>query len=130
MRNGTIRGFPRHGIFAPAGATPDAVAEGIRVIGVRSIGNTFNGIRLETEGSLVESCTLLENGSDGIDLRNGSLTVNSIARGNSGFGLSGANSTAYRSNVFTDNNGGSANPQVNSAIELGTNFCGFNTTCP
>ena len=56
--------------------------------------------------------------------------VNSIARGNTSFGLSGGNSTAYRSNVFTENNGGSANPQVTAAIELGTNFCGFNTTCP
>jgi hypothetical protein len=65
-----------------------------------------------------------------MDLRGGSLVFNSIARANSGSGLNGSNSTAYRSSVFTENNGGGASPQVNAAIELGTNFCGFNTICP
>jgi hypothetical protein len=38
--------------------------------------------------------------------------------------------TGYKDNQFSDNNGGNANPQVFGGIEIGTNICGGDTTCP
>ena len=49
---------------------------------------------------------------------------------NGGVGLTGSIGTGYGKNVFTENNGGSANPQVSGGVDLGDNVCGTNTTCP
>ena len=62
--------------------------------------------------------------------------INNIARDNGGFGLillppkSGSDTSGYATNVFVNNNGGNANPQVDGGTEIGRNICGTNTTCP
>ena len=42
--------------------------------------------------------------------------------------VSGA--SGYANNVLTSNNGGNASAQVPGGVQIGTNACGFNTTCP
>ena len=39
-------------------------------------------------------------------------------------------SVGYRNNVFGNNNGGNANPQVASATDLGGNLCDTSPGCP
>ena len=75
IRNGTMRGFSRNGIFS------NITTRYVRVIGVRAIGNTITGIDLQGEGNLIDGCTAISNGS-GFRAFDGSLIVNSVARGN------------------------------------------------
>lgn len=125
VRNGTVRGFSRHGIFT------NASTHYVRVIGVRSISNALAGIELQGQANLVDGCTALNNGNSGIRALDGSLVINSVARGNTIFGLSLSATTGYRSNVLTGNNGGDANPQVGSGgLQLGSNVCGSDLVCP
>ena len=132
VRNGTVRGFGRHGIFSRnAGRCFDCVdAEGVRIIDVRAIGNGFNGIRMESQGALVEGCSAHANGNAGINVQGqGGLVKNSVARVNKTYGIIGGSNSGYRSNALTANNGGDANPQVIGGINLGENVCGF-AVCP
>ena len=124
IRNGTIRGFSRSGIFS------NINTQFVRVIGVRAIGNTGSGIELQGNGHLVDGCTAFGNGGAGIRANDGSLVINSVARGNTGLGLVLSASTGYRSNVLTGNNGGDGNPQVASGLQLGSNVCGGDLVCP
>jgi hypothetical protein len=126
IRNGTVRGFGRHGIFSPGSADSQG---GVRVIGVTVIGNGADGIRLESPGNLVDGCISLGNGGTGILVGNGSLIINSVARLNTLHGLE-PRSSAYRSNVLTGNNGGDQNAQVMGGTQLGPNLCGTDTICP
>ena len=52
IRNGTVSGFLRHGIFGISNQSTHA-----RVIGIRVYGNFSHGMRLEGEATLVEQCT-------------------------------------------------------------------------
>jgi len=125
VRNGTVRGFSRHGIFT------NSFTHLVRVIGVRAISNSIAGIELQGQANLVDGCTALNNGNSGIRALDGSLVVNCVARGNAVFGLSLSLTTGYRSCVLTGNNGGDANPQVGSGgLELGPNVCGSDLVCP
>ena len=47
-----------------------------------------------------------------------------------GVGLAADSLTGYKDNQFNSNNGGNTNPQVSGGIEIGTNVCGGDTTCP
>ena len=123
IRNGTIRGFTRNGIFT------NISTQFIRVIGVTAAGNVGHGIDLQGQGNIVDGCTVLGN-NIGIRVFEGSLVINSIARGNTIWGLALVGGSGYRSNVFTSNNGGDANAQVSGGLQLGTNVCGTDTTCP
>ena len=122
VRNGTVRGFLRHGVFSLTGTRS-------RALGVRAIGNNANGLNLEGT-ALVDGCVALDNGIFGIRVGAGSLVINSVARSNTDIGLALSSPSGYRSNVLTENNGGNANPQTGGGIEIGTNVCGLNTTCP
>lgn len=125
IKNGTIRGFSRDGIFTNNGS------QFVRVIGVRVIGNTFQGMDLQGPGNLIDGCSAFSNGSFGIGVREGSLVINSVARGNVGFGLVVSATAGYRSNVLTGNNGGDANAQVSGlGLQLGSNVCGSDLVCP
>jgi hypothetical protein len=124
IRNGTVRGFTRNGIFTNIGT------QFIRVIGLRAIGNTIDGIDLQGEGNTIDGCTSLNNGADGMRAFDGSLVINSVARGNGSVGLVLIGPGGYRSNVFTGNNGGNANAQVSGGLELGPNVCGLDLVCP
>ncbi|HEX4826211.1 MAG TPA: right-handed parallel beta-helix repeat-containing protein [Candidatus Polarisedimenticolaceae bacterium] len=123
IKNGTVRGFTRDGIFTAA------ASQFIRVINVRVIGNLTFGIDLEGQGNTIEGCTAL-NSNTGMRAFDGSLVTDSVARGNSSFGLVLNGPSGYRSCVFTSNNGGDANPQVSGGFQLGTNVCGADTVCP
>jgi hypothetical protein len=126
VRNGLIRGFSQHGVDA------SGVSSGVRLLDVRSVGHGSRGFSLVGYGSLVDRCEASANGTDGIRVSPGSLVQHSVARGNGGFALRIAGS-GYRSNVFTENNGGNANPQVaeqSDAENLGANYCGTDALCP
>ena len=132
VRNGTVRGFVRHGVFAlNTGCFGCPDAEGVRVIEVRSIANGANGFAMESQGALVEKCSAHLNGHVGFYMGGeGGLVVNSVARANTSFGLQGGGfNIGYRSNVFTINNGSDFNPQADNGLNLGTNVCG-NVVCP
>ena len=132
VRRGTVRDFGRHGIFSRnAGRCIDCIdAEGVRIVDVRAIGNGFNGIRLESQGGLVEGCSAHTNGNAGINAQgNGTLVKNSVARNNKTYGIIGGSNSGYRSNVLTANNGGDLNPQVLGGVNLGENLCGT-AVCP
>jgi len=124
IRNGTIRGFTRDGIFS------NINMQYIRVIGVRAIGNAIAGIDLQGPGNLIDGCTVLNNPGFGMRAFDGSLVVNSVARGNGGPGLTLVGPGGYRSNVLTGNNGGDANAQASGGLQLGSNVCGTDLVCP
>ena len=124
IRNGTIRGFARAGIFT------NNSTHYIRVIGVHAIGNAINAIDLQGNGNFVDGC-IVGNSNNGIRVFDGSLVINSVARGIAFRGLNVGDTSGYRSNVLTGNNGGDANPQVSSTgFQLGGNVCGTDTVCP
>lgn len=123
IKNGTIRGFTRHGIFT------NINTHFIRVINVRAIGNAIFGVDLQGGGNLIDGCTAINN-VVGLSASDGSLVVNSVARSNSSFGMSLGLNAGYRSCVLTGNNGGNANAQVSNGIQLGSNICGTDTVCP
>ncbi len=123
VKNGSILGFPRSGIFS--GITTNY----IRVLGVTTIGNGVFGIDLEGVGGVIDGCTTLDNNT-GMRVVDGSRVVNSISRGNTSYGLFLSGGSGYGSNVLSGNNGGNINPQVSGGFQLGTNICGAGTTCP
>ena len=126
IRNGSVRGFLRHGIFGAGIGSTHA-----RVIDVRAYNNQIGGIYLEAEGSLVDRCSTFDNGWYGIRATgNGSLVTNSVAQGNTLEGMFLGSRTGYRSCTLVDNNGGNFNPQVSSGRELGENVCGNDLVCP
>lgn len=123
IRNGTVRGFTRSGIFT------NLFSQNLRIKDIRAIGNTVFGIDLQGEGNTIDGCMALNNNT-GIRAFDGSLVTNSIARGNASYGLFLVGGSGYRSNVLTGNNGGDANPQAAGGYEIGSNVCGTDTVCP
>ena len=123
VKNGTIAGFGRDGVFT------NFATNYVRVIGIRAIGNVTFGIDLEGVGGLIDGCTAIDSNT-GMRVVDNSRVVNCIAHGNSSFALVLSGPSGYGGNVFTVNNGGSANPQVSGGFELGTNICGGDTICP
>jgi hypothetical protein len=121
VKNGTVRGFSRHGVFA-VGAS-----QNIRVINVRALGNSASGIELQGVGSLVDGCTATANGTGIRVIGDGSLVINSVVRGNTTFGLVLSNTTGYRSNVLTGNPSGDVTA---AGLQLGPNVCGNDLVCP
>ena len=47
---------------------------------------------------------------------------------NAGYGIK-MGWVGFSGNVLTGNNGDNTNGQVSGGSEMGTNFCGFDTTC-
>ncbi len=123
VRNGSILGFQRNGIFT------NAATNFIRVIGIRAIGNATIGIDLQGFGGLIDGCTVLDSNT-GMRVSENSRVTNTIAHGHTSFALVLVGPSGYGGNVFTGNNGGNANPQVSGGFELGTNICGSDTVCP
>ena len=107
---------------APAGST---------VIANTANFNGGDGIRVAA-GSTVKDNTATRNGDDGIETGANALVLGNNASGNTNFGLRLTVRVGYGHNVLADNNGpaGNNNPQVFSGIEIGTNVCGVDTTCP
>src|SRR4029453_3319068 len=57
IRNGTIRGFTRSGIFT------NINTQYVRVIGVTAAANTIMGIDLQGQGNIIDGCTALGHGN-------------------------------------------------------------------
>ena len=128
IKNGVITGYSRYGIFFPAGPSPQTDAEA-NLSNLRITQNGAAGISIEARlGALISDCVVANNGNWGIRMSTG-LLLNSTVINNANFGLFGATSTGYRSNVFFGNNAG--NDQVSAAPkQIGENICGFSTVCP
>jgi parallel beta-helix repeat protein len=141
-----VEGNSLGGIVQASGGLQGSIVSGNTVTS-----NGGPGIRLLGSGDLVVSntlwmnsgigisagsvCVVRENavsksGSHGIFAANGCLVTGNTARENGGFGMFLDGDAGFKDNVFTENNGGSANPQVSGGIQLGTNICGGDTICP
>jgi len=129
IKNGTVTGFSRYGIFFPAGPNPlDNDAQAI-LSRLRITQNNAAGISIESRrGVLIRDSVIANNGSWGVRMGTGQL-LDSTVINNANFGLLGATSTGYGSNVFFGNNGGGAQVSA-SPKQIGINVCGTNTVCP
>jgi hypothetical protein len=125
IKNGTVRGFSRFGVFT------NVNTHDVRLIGVRVVANATSGIELQGQGNLVDGCYARANTGTGIRVGAGSLVIDSISIGNTGLGLVVDETAGYRSNVLTSNNGGNGNPQASAlGLQLGSNVCGTDLVCP
>jgi parallel beta-helix repeat protein len=112
-------------------------AGGVSVVqGNNASHNNDIGISVNN-GSTVTGNVASHNAFTGIFARYGSTILGNTANFNTEFGLvTQTNPTdsavGYANNVFTDNNKANTDPQVSgaNAIEIGTNICGTNATCP
>jgi hypothetical protein len=88
-------------------------------------------------------CSITHNTSNGNGIFQDGLVTTSVATAHaqsktaprmttldSGSSMGRSGGTGYGNNQFSNNNGGNANPQVSGGIEMGTNICGGDTTCP
>lgn len=124
-----------HGIFAGSCNTvsgnvarengKNGISAGLSVItGNTASLNGENGI-LAGNGSIVTRNTAFLNGHNGISASS-SMVLGNTAVKNTQFGLMAIDYTGYADNNFYCNVGG----EVSGGIEIGTNLCGGDTTCP
>jgi len=89
--------------------------------------NGADGINGNNGSSVTNNSSTLNDG-DGIEVRFGSNVLGNTMRGNGGVGLNVPSGTSgYAQNVIETNTGGNVS---GSAVQMGTNLCGGNTTCP
>ena len=123
VRNGSVEGFSRHGVFTNTNAS-------VRLIGVRVRGSGATGFDIQGSDNLIQECQANDNGGQGFRTGGRSLVIDSLAKGNESVALVCFGSVGYRSNVFAGNNQGNENAQTAGCIEIGSNICGLDTTCP
>jgi hypothetical protein len=120
------------------------------VTGCQAGGNGGVGIQAST-GTLVSGNVAAANQSAGIFVGDGASVLGNVTgtngshgvltgvactvrsngvTNNTGFGLNLGTGSGYGDNVIDGNNGGNLNAQVSGGIEIGTNLCADNTTCP
>ncbi|MBY0401960.1 right-handed parallel beta-helix repeat-containing protein [Myxococcota bacterium] len=86
-------------------------------------------------GSTIRFNSAYSNADAGIFASAGSQVIGNTARANTGFGLQLGDDVGYRENVLTSNNG-NVETQIgtilvsDTPINLGSNVCGTDTTCP
>jgi parallel beta-helix repeat protein len=93
-----------------------------------AFGNTYDGIN--TSSSTLIGNNVYMNTGDGIEAGDSSTVLNNTAVSNGIYGLNLGSKSGYANNVLSANNGGDSNAQVSGGIEIGTNICGTDTTCP
>lgn len=147
VRNGTVRDMGTRGVW---------LGNAGRVENVRALENGTDGIRVGGSGS-VHASTARLNGGAGFYLLNATMlersvsTLNQIGVRGNGWGIllvdnvialnlgmavasnSVPDPIAYRGNTITANNGTTDAADGDQGIvgaEIGTNFCGTDTTCP
>jgi len=126
IRNGSIKGFSRHGIFLPGMV---AASSDLKLKNLRVTGSGFTGIRLELHnGFVIEDCVVSKNKSGGIDARGAGLVLNNLVTDNLSYGLLVYSTTpvSYGGNVFYGNTN---NVIGGTPLRLSTNTCGT-TYCP
>jgi hypothetical protein len=100
-----------------------------------AVGNGRSGIQAGDVGAnTAGNSTVTGNTADrngvGIECGAFSTVTNNTATSNIGLGLRLGSEVGYGGNVVSSNNMGNANPQVSGGIQIGTNLCGTDTTCP
>lgn len=126
IRNGSIKGFSRHGIFLPGMVT---ASSDLKLKNLRVTGSGFTGIRLELHnGFVIEDCVVSKNKSGGIDARGAGIVLNNLVTDNQIYGLLINSSTpaSYGGNVFYGN---SSHVIGGTPLRLSNNTCGT-TYCP
>lgn len=125
IRNGAVRGFLRHGIFA-------ANATNVRVIDVRALDNTADGINLEGQnpgqgGHLIRNCNASGNGGEGLRMvANGGLIEGNVSLDNGGAGIEApANQIGIGGNVVRDNTIG-----ISGGLTIACNLIDGVLSCP
>jgi hypothetical protein len=91
--------------------------------------NKADGIFVEFSfdgASTITGNTVHANDGDGIETGNGATVLDNTIVSNGGVGLQLGLSAGYARNVLRNNTGG----QVSGGIQIGTNLCGGDTTCP
>jgi parallel beta-helix repeat protein len=102
IRNGTIRNFGQYGINMTIGG---GLGRGHRIINVRVMDNQNTGMQIWADGSLVERCTAIGNGTSGIYVYQGTIVRNNICYNNQLNGIYvGNKGCAVIGNVCYDNN--------------------------
>jgi hypothetical protein len=85
---------------------------------------------VSVDSGVVSTNAVTENSGFGISIAEEGLATDNSVISSGGFGLNIAPPVGYSNNIIDLNNGGNFNPQVSSAVEIGTNVCGGDTTCP
>jgi parallel beta-helix repeat protein len=98
IRNGTVRDFI---VGIAEGST---AGRGHRVINIRAISNTYEGIYLSSSGNLVNDCAATENGGNGIYAlgSDSTITGNTVSY-NSGSGIYATNGSTITGNTASYN---------------------------
>ena len=127
VKNGSIVGFPRYGVFAPAGPNPLANNLGLKLTNLRVRDNRLGGIQIQSRpGAMIQDSIVSNNGGSGIRIGAAALLVNNVIFNNASRGLWATSSSAgYRSNVFYNNGSG----DVAGGRNLGENLCS-GVICP
>lgn len=95
-----------------------------------SSSNGDDGIFSGNASTIRQNTSNLNDG-DGIDAGDGSNVRGNTGRSNAGFGLRAESLlVGFADNVFGNNNGGTASPQVSSGRDLGGNQCDSVAVCP
>lgn len=91
--------------------------------------NGADGIFVEfvfEAASAITGNSIANNGGDGVQAGSGATVLDNAVYSNSNFGLNLGTSAGYSNNVVRNNTGG----EITGGIQIGTNLCGANTTCP
>lgn len=99
----------------------DSIIRGNHVAGNDGLGINANG-----DGCTIVGNSVTRNGGNGIGGCLGAWVEGNRVRVNAGLGLQLSNDSGYRNNVIVDNQSGT----VSGGIEVGTNLCNGDTTCP
>jgi hypothetical protein len=138
VKNGIVRGMGDSGISLAGESHVEgvlAVSNGFHGIRVdeksvitrcRAVRNRFFGLSAAGSGSLIVGNVVRENGTIGVSANSGgSLVLDNTVTDNASVGGEFSAQDAYARNVFRENG-----TDVSGGIQIGTNLCGDNTTCP
>jgi len=130
IRNGTVRDFKGGGISTDNSGDTGV---GIRIINIRAINNGTSGINLYyKDGNIIDGCTAIGNGNDGIVSGTGSIVTGNISNNNGEDGIDVSNNSTVVNNTCINNTGMGFNlnstslVHQNTAVGNGTNIdvCG------
>ena len=94
---------------------------------LRVLANAAAGLSLSNSNEIeVRDCIVADNGTTGIAVGENSLIVGNRVTGNGGFGIVMGAGSGYGGNLIGNNTGGTAS----GGVQMGTNVCNGNTTCP
>lgn len=99
IRNGTIRDFT----WGIDGRGADVAVYDIRITGIRTFGNSSEGIALAGARHMVEDCIVSTNGSTGIRVGDFSTVIGSVTTGNGGSGISAGDGSTIAGNICNGN---------------------------